>query len=364
MTDSAPKLLTFTAKSAADLIHENIFGPNESPLLKYPFSIAVSRIKTNFDLFNYKLESEYIPDLVKSKKQSFSWEECCQQRAAQLMKLNKDKYYISYSGGIDSTTALASLLKFWPKDFLERLVIYMNSESIKENPSFFLDHIMNKFPIFSSFSEISSKLVSEDALLITGELGDQLFGSDMLGPGSTAFGDETLHQSYEKYTPLYINAYLENDTEGTGERIFSVIKDIVTESPIPIKTTFDFFWWLNFSQKWQNVKFRYLERNIWSLKATYGNHILHFFDTPEFQHWSLDNHDLKIGKGWADYKIAAKNFLYNFTKNSEMKDLRKVLSLDKIYIIPFKRVAINSHLEEVGYSDLGKYKKNKSNILT
>jgi asparagine synthetase B (glutamine-hydrolysing) len=52
--------------------------------------------------------------------------------------------YIAYSGGIDSTSILVSLLKINNTDFLKKLVVLHNKNSIKENPYFYHRFIENK----------------------------------------------------------------------------------------------------------------------------------------------------------------------------------------------------------------------------
>jgi hypothetical protein len=40
-----------------------------------------------------------------------------------------------------------------------------------------------------------------------------------------------------------------------------------------------------------------------------------FFDTPNFQKWSVNNHDKKIGTTWKSYKGELKQFVFNFNKD-------------------------------------------------
>jgi hypothetical protein len=194
-------------------------------------------------------------------------------------------------------------------------------------------------------TEISQQLLQSDTLLLTGELGDQLFGSDIVGPAVEALGSEILWRDYRDWTPKVIDLWTRR--EGTGKDLFEHFHPIVAESPIPIRTVFDFFWWLNFSQKWQHVKYRFVEQSSWELRAKYGRHILHFFDTPEFQGWSLKNHDLKIGKDWTQYKLAAKDFIFSFTKYPNDLTLKKIPSLAFRNFLVRKRVAVTSSLDEI-----------------
>lgn len=336
-----PGLLNFTKKTCGTNFLASALKPE---LLYNPFCRTVSRIEYCPDLFQYDLKAEYLPDFFKKKIPSYSWEECCYRRAKELLDLGRSQYYISWSGGIDSTVMIISLLLTWPRDALKKVIIYLSHSSVYENPAVF-DLCIAQLPLRSSLVDISSELVGSDALLVTGELGDQMFGSDILGPAAKTYGDQILWKNYKETVPGVIDLW--NRKEGTGRAIFEHFHPIVEECPFPIRTTYDFFWWLNFSQKFQHVKYRFVELCSWDLRAKYGKQILHFFDTPYFQRWSLDNHDLKIGKTWESYKLEAKKFIVKFTKNSEDYKQDKIPSLALRNFLVEKRLAVNSAYQAI-----------------
>jgi hypothetical protein len=99
---------------------------------------------------------------------------------------------------------------------------------------------------------------------------------------------------------------------------------IKCHAPCEVKTNFHFFWWYNFCFKWQNVYFRMLNvipENQHSIinENFLRNNYHHFFNSASFQKWSMLNHHLKIGDSWNDYKLEAKNVIYDYTKNIEYK---------------------------------------------
>ena len=53
--------------------------------------------------------------------------------------------------------------------------------------------------------------------------------------------------------------------------------------------------------------------------AAFGN-IRHFFQTDDFQRWSIANPDLKIRDSLESYKWPAKEFIYKFTKDADYRD--------------------------------------------
>jgi hypothetical protein len=326
-------LLNYTKKKNWDL--KDFF--NDLDLLCIPFDRLVSRLNYKTEHFHFRAMAESIEYLRGADIPQLSWEECCLRRADEILRLNRERYFIAYSGGIDSTTALVSLLRAWPKAEQKKISIFLTHNSIEENPRFFKKYITS-FEIFNFFQEPSQRVLAEKAMLIMGELGDQLFGSDLLALGCGAFGDISLRGNYKIYVPKILELYL--GRRSVAAKIFDRLQPIADEAPFPIHNTHDFLWWYNFTQKWQHVKFRFLELTDWDLRAQYDSHVLNFFDTPYFQKWSLENHDRKIRDTWGSYKFEAKDFIFNFTKDPEDLNLMKVQSLKNSYIFNRKRIAV------------------------
>jgi hypothetical protein len=342
------QLLNFTKKSRQDLLG---IVPNAG-LLFDPFDKAVSRLKYKPDLFNFVLAAEPIAEII-SPSFKKNWEDCCATRAQELLELDREKYWFAYSGGIDSTCMLSAILQYWPEKELRKIAIVLSHHSIEENPYFFDKHVA-KLRLINSLRPISEMLLKSKALLITGELGDQLFGADILGPACQALGDEILQKDYRDFAPKIVDIY--TGVQGSGKAIFEHFHPIVQESPFPIRNNHDFFWWINFSQKWQHVKFRNYEMTDWNLQARYGTHVVAFYDSLDFQRWSLNNHDLKIQKTWNSYKFTAKQFITDFTGDPGQMNLLKIQSLEKIYVLSTKRIGINSDCEEIKtVAELGAY---------
>ena len=80
-------------------------------------------------------------------------------------------------------------------------------------------------------------------------------------------------------------------------------------SPVDIKTIFDLFWWCNFCFKWQDVDSRMIF--TFSETSQWGSTIS-FFNTDDFQKWSIVNHDVKHGGTWKTYKQPAKDYINKY----------------------------------------------------
>ena len=84
--------------------------------------------------------------------------------------------YISWSGGIDSTSILVSLLKTGNTNFLEKLIVLYNNNSIKENPYFYHRFIDQKLQT-QDITTLSINASNFDKIVIVdGEAGNQCLG--------------------------------------------------------------------------------------------------------------------------------------------------------------------------------------------
>ncbi len=91
-----------------------------------------------------------------------------------------------------------------------------------------------------------------------------------------------------------------------------------------LKTNFDHLWWLSFAVKWQFVATRMLaytaKRNVTGIASGYlDNRFDQFFNTVDFQLWSMNNMDLKIKDVWSTYKWPAKDFIFEFTHDDDYR---------------------------------------------
>jgi hypothetical protein len=261
--------------------------------------------------------------LPKMKVFTKTYEEMCDARAKELL-VRADKLdvplYAFWSGGVDSTCLLVSLLKQATRAQKERIVVLLSEQSISEYSEFYRKYIRGQLKCRSA--ELFPYFLGTETLIVNGEHNDQLFGSDIISSAINQFGSEKLSDSYDRglFTALF-ESKLEGDTT-TAELYVDLFERLREAAPIPIKTNFDLFWWINFSVKWQTVYARVLSyaapRNAKRLSAKYlKDYYAPFYNTEAFQLWSMNNLDGKIRNGWRSYKWAAKEVIYEFTKDMD-----------------------------------------------
>lgn len=270
--------------------------------------------RTNTLTGNLKLEGSPIPDATGFTK---SFSEVADEKGVELWNEDKElKVY--WSGGIDSTVALVSLLKSKPSDWHDRLKIIYTLNSIEEYSLFWNNYIKdkiqteevlmpdqddNKYYMDKPFSSPVLKHIADNldkGLTITGECGDQLFGSS----GFIAH-PEVLKMTADEF----IQDRYPNNIED--------IKLFNSKCPYTISSIKDLFWWWNFNLKWEEVSHR-------SLAMVKNNNnidnVRHFFRTDNFQKWSILNPDKKLKDTLKSYKFTAKDYIYDYTSDEDYRD--------------------------------------------
>ena len=227
-----------------------------------------------------------------------------------------------WSGGIDSTVALISLIKTGKT---ERINVLLSSASIEEYPLFFNSFIKDKLTY--SVVEDPKLLFNVKDINITGEIGDQIFGSAAI---LKAYDAGKLFNPYKEYI---------------SDKFLLKLEKQLTKCPIELKTTFDFLWWFNFSMKYQNVQLRIYP----SIQLPYGK-VTHFFDTTDFQLWSMNNPDKKIKDTPASYKFTAKDYIYDFTKDADYRDNKLKIGSLQLGGVPFS-IDENFKCIKAGYTN-------------
>jgi hypothetical protein len=264
------------------------------------------------------------------------YEDICNDRAKEILNkadLEGIRLYVLYSGGIDSTLIVVSLLKNATEKQKKNITILLSEESIAENPKFYKNHIQGKLQVDASAN--FPYILGTNVLLITGENNDQIFGADVVGQLITIFGEEVIHQPYNRELFIkFFNTKVDNSKMNTF--YVNLFEKLCANAPVKITTNFEFLWWINFSLKWQLVFTRILvftsERNISKITPEYiKSRYETFYNTEDFQLWAMNNLDKKIKNTWESYKWICKDIIYEYTKDADYRDNKtKIGSLGKI----------------------------------
>jgi hypothetical protein len=274
----------------------------------------------------------------------------CDERARKILQEAIDtqrEIEVLWSGGIDSTAALVATIKAATAlGATQQLEVLLTNESIDEYPTFY-----NRFvkPLRHRFvSAPVTSYLNPSRLIITGEFGDQIFGS---AKAEKYVQDGRAFETYNStFGPIL--------TEALGSRVkadivLEYVEPLLHACPIALRTIFDAFWWINFSLKWQIVGLRLAVFRVSDVRQTFEA-LRHFFSDPSFQTWSFQNHNVKIQGSWETYKMPLKEYIFAFTGDDEyrrtkvkMASLRAVFLTDTMHRPPKYRVLMDEKFEPV-----------------
>ena len=239
--------------------------------------------------------------------------QCMDERAVEIIATGRP-LNMYWSGGIDSTSALVALMKAGVTP--EQLTVNYTFASLFEYERFFKDHIDGRFPTRKLNGTVMTD-VTTDKLIVTGEMGDQVFGSVKTLSMYQASPSEARATAWKDAVPDF------------SDEAMAQLEQLVAIAPWKIEDAYDFLWWISFTCKWQHVYFR-MGNKLAAPYESYVNALTHFFCTDTFQRWSMDpaNRYEKCDVTWESYKLKAKEYIYDFTGDEVyLATKRKVGSL-------------------------------------
>ncbi|CAK9113172.1 Myb-like domain-containing protein [Durusdinium trenchii] len=266
------------------------------------------------------------------------------QRAESLLSLaaaSNCKVEVLWSGGIDSTSLLIAFLRALQPHWRpgegegrcrgtldpqgsDRMIVRCSADSIAEYP-WFHEQVLLKLqgagaidlePLADSEEVTALWEGPASRLTVTGECGDQIFGSQLL---EAAFVKSELHAIYEQgldapWQETLLPCLLEMGVvrPDQKERWLAWFLPFVDRCPVKISTTFDLLWWLNLACKWQTVCLRLFQRSgAQRSSAELGD---------DFQQWSFrpEHHAAKMPdhQRWSSYKQPLKEYIFEYTQDT------------------------------------------------
>ncbi|MDB5238655.1 MAG: hypothetical protein JWM46_925, partial [Candidatus Kaiserbacteria bacterium] len=202
--------------------------------------------------------------------------------------------------------------------------------SIAENPRFYEEHLKGKIRMGSSITFPS--LIGGNDMLLSAEHNDLVMGNASVSKMITQYGFETIHKPYTR--ELLVDFFTGTLGDADAAQFYFDLYDKFNKTaPMEIRSNFDFMWWFNFATKWQAcfcyILFYTLPGNIQNITKEYlDTRFISFYNTDEFQLWSMNNLDKRIRDTWKSYKWIMKDIIYDFNKDAEYRDNKtKVRSL-------------------------------------
>lgn len=236
-------------------------------------------------------------------------DEFCKQQ-----ETTDNRIYVSWSGGIDSTAILVSLLKTASAGLKDRITVLLDYRSKLENAYFYANFIETNFRV----SDVNLFSVTQDncdkIIILDGEGGNQIFGFKAISWWIYNRQWDFLDTAWRNVPDLSV--MIPGMTAFTGQ----LIADSTKYSPVPIITVFDFIWWANFNFKWDDAMLQkslaYTENlTAQQSKEFFNNRVIRFFAAEKMQQWSMISKDYRRSTSRIMNKQIVKKYIYDFDRN-------------------------------------------------
>jgi len=283
------------------------------------------RIMGSYPRFNitdsvYKLTRNEL-NILPTIKTSLSFADITNNRALELLTKSNDydNVYVFFSGGLDSTTILTSIIHNWSNADLERVCVVMDSNSISEYPKFYSDYVNSKIRTVSTESFFTEQLMlNTKNIYVTGDCGGPLLTYDNIN-------------SYIKMFPdTYMNSWKNHTSDLTvyfGDA--KVFNSVAANIPEHLTTVYDFLWWCSFNYGY--------DIDMYHLVSLYGtldketdtetflmNNQFLWYNTQDYQNWTMYSPaDMKINKS-NETKLPMRQYIYQFTKDVEYYNNKQI----------------------------------------
>lgn len=249
----------------------------------------------------------------------------------QSVKLNK-KIMLMWSGGIDSTSVLISLLKNIPaNEHKDRIVVCMSTDSLTENFYFYKTFISCKIPVIHRHKITFNNDLLNEYILLHGDPGDALFGPST--PKYKHLIKDGRHRLPAKdNVELLYGCVLDPAlSENTGKWLVDkILENMLEVNPPNVESIADWFWWQYMNLKWEGSIWRPFHGT--GVRENYSDPISKentlqfqentFFNTEYFQRWSHSNLQNHIPNGIESHKHDIKKYIFKFDKNESYSQFK------------------------------------------
>ena len=226
--------------------------------------------------------------------------------------------YVRWSGGIDSTAIIVSLLRVADPETLKKIIVLCSQSSIAENPYFYNKFIANKFQIQADIELEVTTHNYDKILVVDGDCAEMIAGSTVAYKLVRSGLDEILHKPWKDVDNL--PELLNPSSPKSAVFAIELIQDSIKYSTIPIVTVYDFFYWHYFNFKFNDSLMRGAEWYTKNLSPTesksfFDQGLHRFFTYNEMQAWSMLTTDIRREFNSVDSKYFFKKYIYDFDHN-------------------------------------------------
>lgn len=256
---------------------------DRSGYTSYPFQVH-TRLPWNGPLENIDLET------------------VCSIIVEDIINNNPGPYYVYWSGGIDSTLILVSMLK---EVGVNDIVVCCSSASIDEHPTFYKKFIESTCKIIDISLDIP-----QDGTHITGDCGDTVWAVLDSGILNNSISSPYLYKPWQDWVNREEFKIILKNRNIQKESFFEYLTLFFKRSGREIITLFEARWWFYLLCKSQS---KALYKTAGSFNSVPDINLIHFYEHKYMDSWSWHNSDKIIsGCNWNTYKQPAKDIIFKF----------------------------------------------------
>jgi hypothetical protein len=295
-------------------------------------------------IWDFHCDSDYVscPPLFQQSNKSFS--EVTDLRAIQIKKIMQQRnqeLIIFWSGGIDSTAALAAMIKNFSAAELKNITVFANNQSYFENPVFYhqaIEKYQLKTVNFKGFSNDAFQKLFDNYLVVDGEPADKLWIVKNAIQFELIYGAGSLAKPVNEMTDKFIEFLTGYMNLQQAQRYYEFLIQNINETKIEIITLGDLFWWINFNFHW--VEHLLVAYNQFPIKNSesynqYKKNYMPWYNSDEYQLWGLGDRPKQLVPDRLDlYKMPAKQYIYDLVKDSFYLNYKSKLGSLKGFAIP------------------------------
>jgi len=288
-------------------------------------------------------------DITFKKTFSDVTDEQCQQW---LREKTDRPWLVFWSGGIDSTVIVASILKNTSPADRENIYIACNRASVYELPRFFYNHVQPNFKLIQT-PDLSKNPWHELYHVIDGEFGDHLYCG---GHGWELFqsAPDSMMLDIRRDPDLMLDHFAAGTNKNFATWYYECLLDNVNSVDIPVETYHDFCWWIFFNYHYTSSYIR-ISANTFA-----NNYSPRWFATDDYQQWAMNNNQsgTKYTRNLSDSKLASKQYIYDFdhdehsrvfkTKSKSVQVFDQLTSKKEFCILnDFSKLYVDSDLDRI-----------------
>ena len=267
-------------------------------------------------IYDEKFFNTAMPDIDCNYNKSFG--EITDQRCLELINTHADRpWLVCWSGGIDSTAVLVSILKNLSPQQRKQVTVSCNKISVYENPIFYHNHVLPNFNVIDSTRQEFGDLLNTHYIL-DGDPADMLQGSG-LALNAKNWG-LNLNESWKKSGPLidYLSTIIDRSSAQWMYNAMSNNLDSLEGDSLNLKSYADWFWWINFNWKWSCNRLHEMQRQPIPNVKPYLDAAIHWYESWDYQQWSMVEGRYSLVKdnvSLGSYKKCSKQYIYEYDKN-------------------------------------------------